>query len=268
MQFIFIEDEAIFKQLDELREIKPILREIILNCEEVDNLDPEILVTFDRVINHGKIAWREHSDLLRIRKSSVLPTDIYSVNYREEWRKADTVSYSDFLRDLDASLAYYSSSRHQKTGSALSPVSFTQRTFGFYAPMMLGLKVHCFTEEDFAMLGPVSSIAPDCLIISPVALNQLCDEVIQALFPKELKSKKRLEKSRKVCDKRTAAIKGGRRPPLFTRLQYNFLNRTLFKKIRKSLGGNLKEIICDKGPLNEDAYAFFTNAGISVMRPR
>lgn len=266
--FFFIQKESVFLALDQFRELKPGLREIILLTDEVENLDPENVVTYDIIVNHGKIAWREYADQLRVMKSNVVPTDIYAMNFRKEFHKLDSVTFSDFLRDLDESLAWYSSNKCRTILNMQTPETRVGRSYGLFAPLLLGIQTWCLPQGTIDLSARVKTIAPDSAVTSPASLARIQQELTITHLSKDGQPRKRLINSMKICDRRLRRLSEGKKPTLFTRIQYFFLRKTLFRKIQKLLGGKMKEIVCDSGPIDQLTYAFFRNAGYTLHRPK
>lgn len=266
MQFIFIQKESVFLALDQLREVKPLLREIILHTEEVESLEPEAIVTWDVIVNHGKVAWREYADQLRVMKSSVVPTDVYALQLRKEFNKLDSISFSDFLRDLDEALAWYSANGCKNILSMQFPWSRMERSYGLFGPLLLGVQVWCLPPGTSDLSARIRTIAPDGAVTSPESLARIQQELVMTHLSAEGQPRKNLMRAMQICDRRLRFLSEGKKVPLITRLQYWWLGKTLFKRIRGILGGRLKDIICDAGPVDSMTFAFFRNAGFPLHR--
>ena len=78
-KLLYVDSVEDFRSHGEFKDLKAGLLGVIIGEDEVDGLEPEKVVTYDRVVTLGKSAWREDANQLKAMKAAVLPQSLYRI---------------------------------------------------------------------------------------------------------------------------------------------------------------------------------------------
>lgn len=257
-RFFFVESAEMFTRLDQLKHLKNDLKEVILQVDDAEGLDPDKLVTFDRVVVLGKVPWREQLAELNGMKAAVSPDeDVYGQIGKRK------VTFKELRNEYTSAVDLLTEKSVGRLLSLHDPYCLIHRTFGYYAPMKMKLK-------SWAMPGLVFSfdllkeVQPEALVLSPAQLDGLYTKLEEECTNEGGNLKRGLIKSQKVREKRAKFLADEQKVPLFTRMAFNNVKRGFFGKVQKLFGGSLRILIVEKGKVTPATRSFFTDVGFEV----
>lgn len=265
VSIVFVEHLATYQALDELRNVKQSLTEIILGTDDVENLDLDKLVTFDRVIPLGKEMWRENHDLLKQRKMSVEPQMLCTMLY-EPGHKLQRLDFRRLMENAEECNRELQKARPALCLNWTDPSRLITRTYGYFGMMRHAVPLVCLSEPE-PLPVVLSRFKPAAITISPANLNQLFTEIEKAQQAKGASTGRKFDRMMKQLEKREAILTQGGKVPFLLRFRYRSLQRGILKNFRKQLGGKIQMIYCDKGDLSAPAERFFRNLGCNILRP-
>lgn len=264
-RFIYYSDAATYQAHGQLESLKPRLKNVLISGEDVEDIDPDKVVTFDRVVGLGKIDWREETRLLTELKSAVLPTDLYSMRYNRKKGVFDKkITFSNMIAEVSRMEKQYEESKISLLLSALTPDRLHQRLHGIYPALRLGTKIYLLPadkleREHFAELKPqalltdVEGVA-DLFKSLPVYMGS--GPAVDKAF----------SKAQAVVARRDEALAEGKKNPFMNRMRYRSGNRKLYRRVLGQLGGQLATIFCEEGNTDADAALFFSECGIGIVQ--
>lgn len=266
VSYIFVENPDTFLSLGQFAAYKKYLKGLVLCSEEVDDMDPEKLITFESLINRGKGVWREDAAGLRDRKSLVQPNDLYALFYSEHADKyfLDEITFGQLITKVEAA---ESLSKERNTGSittVMAPHRMVFRTHSLYAQMILRQSVYLL-PLDFLYPGVMNQIHPGALVADAAAIKALYELIPQRFMGQNSSAHKTLKSAATIYKKWDAAYAEGKKPPVFIRMRYSWLQKTLFRYIKKQLGGKLDTLICGTGEIEPKIKDFFRHLGVEII---
>lgn len=262
-RLLFVDSATQFLALGEFPDMKEQLLCVVIGEDEVDALDPDKIVTYDRVVTLGKSAWREEANELKARKNAVLTQDIYSILLDEEG-KTQNVRMEQWMAAVDQAEKSLLSSQVKNLLSTLTPDRLLWRAYGFAAisnqvPWWIHPSQHL---QDSGFLH----VKPEMILTDPVGVRNLYD-MLPALIDQPEKGRRAIVLALEVVRKRDEANSAGKKDPLMNRFKYSTSNRKLYKRIRAKLGGRVTDLICDKGVIDADHGVLLREVGIKIAQP-
>jgi long-chain acyl-CoA synthetase len=265
VNLVFVEHLKTYQSLHELRGVKQILAEIVLGTDEVENLDLDKLVTFDRVIPLGKEMWRENHDLLKQRKLSIEPQMLCTLLY-EPGQKLQRMDFRKLMEKSEECYAELQKARPSLCLNWTEPSRLLTRTYGYFAMMRYAVPLVCLADPEPLPLA-LARIKPAALTISPTQLGLLFSEIEKGQQNKGTSPAKKFDRMMKLLEKRESLLQQAGKVPFFLRFRYRSLQRGVLKNFRKQLGGKIQVLYVDKGELPAPAERFFRNLGCTIVRP-
>jgi long-chain acyl-CoA synthetase len=262
---VFVERMEAYQALNELRAVKPQLLEIILGTDEVDHLDLEKLVTFDRVIPLGKEMWRENHDLMKQRKASVTPDMVASLLY-EPGRKLTRLTFSGLMEAVRESQQEHGNAKAALCLNNTDPSRLITRTLGYYGAMRHSIPLVCLAEPE-PLMALMGRLKPASVTLSADQVGLLFTEIEKSQQLKSPSAGKKFDKLMKLLERRESILVAGGKVPLLVRIRYRSLQRGAFRMFLRMLGGRLQTLYVDKGDLAILPERFFRNMGCRIVRP-
>lgn len=257
--FFFLDNVDTFMRLEQLKFLKPHLKEVVLQVEDAEGLAPEKLVTFDRVITLGKVPWREQLAELNERKQAINPDEaVYSIPQTQKM-----VTFSQMMATTSKSAQLLQENGITTLMSLHAPTSLVHRSFAYFAPMKLQLQSWCHPGAGFSF-DLFKEVQPEVVVLSPRLLDAVYSQIETFCNESGGALRRGWAQCHKVREKRDKFLKEGQKVPMFTRMAFNNLKRGFFGKIRKLFGGKVKFLIVEKGDLTPSTQAFFTDMGWEI----
>lgn len=262
-RLLFVDSASHFLALGEFPDMKEQLLCVVIGEDEVDALDPDKIVTYDRVVTLGKSAWREEANELKARKNSVLPQDIYTILLDEEC-KTQTVRMDQWLNAVDQAEKTLLNAQVKNLISTLTPDRLLWRAYGF-AAISNRIAWWIRPSQDLQEAG-FMQIKPEMVLTEPAGIRNL-HELLPALIDQPEKGRRAIVLALEVVRKRDEANSAGKKDPLMNRLKYRTSNRKLYKRIRTKLGGRITDVVCDRGVIDADHGVLLREVGIKIIQP-
>jgi len=262
--FIFVGSAGHYQELGQLTNIRKDLSNVVIFDDEVEGINTEKIITFERLVNQGKVTWREKPEDLNQRKAEVGDADLCSLIWKEA--KFEKMSFGDLAARISQASEDLSKIPNGPLICSLSPSHPEQRIYGFFAPLMAGRKVWCLDteaihQENLKKIQPVALVAPSRFA------GVFLKEMPEKLFPGQAKASQNLSKAAKIYEKVDACQNEGKKVPALTRMKYGSLRRGIFAKVKKSSGGHLHSLILGPGTIDPKGKDFWRHAGMELLQP-
>jgi long-subunit acyl-CoA synthetase (AMP-forming) len=262
-KLLYVDSAAQFLAYGEFKEMKEQLHLVIIGEDEVDALEPEKIVTFDRVVTLGKSAWREEANELKALKAAVMPQDLYCILLEPEG-KATNLKMEHWMQAVDQAEKSLLNAQVKSLLMCITPDRLLWRAYGFAA---VSNRISWWVRPDQDLRGAgYAQIKPQMALLNPNGLRVLYDLLPEIIDVPE-KGRKAIQAAMLVIRKRDDAKAAGKKEPLFNRIKYRTSNRRLYNRIRTKLGGKICELVCDKGLVDADARLLFEEASIKISQP-
>lgn len=266
-QFVYYGSPDSFKAHDQLCTHKEALQGVLIASEEVDDLDPDKIVTFDRVVNLGKAAWRENTAALNAAKDSVTEQDAYTILHPSPLSgesQSITLRYRDLLAAVSTAEQQYQDSKTRLILNLLSPPRLQQRSHGMFAALRLQIPFYILPSANFSP-ATLSELSPHVLITDPAGLQKLYQDLPELLGGGS-SAQKALQKALTVVQKRDEALSQGKKNPFLNRMRYRMGNKKLYRRVRAQMGGKVQFLWVDKGTIAPEVQAFFDECELKILR--
>ena len=260
-RYIFVHDAAQMATHNQFLPLKAQLEGLLINEVEVDELDPEKVVTFDRVVTHGKAAWREEVQQLEEMKAAVNVEDVYAREINENGN-GSIVRFSDLIAATRKVGEVFRTPANQPLFVQIHAGRLLQR-HAILAALPQRRKTYLTSAprpEDF------TSLKPGYHVLHPKHLKAL-HAALPGMLGNEEAEQKKFEKAAEVVEKKAAAEAEGKKNPFFNKLKYNTGNKKLYARVRGKLGGMLDAVILDQGEVDPEVKLFFEELGIEQVQP-
>ncbi len=261
-QFIFVGDHENYLRLGQLETLKPDVKGLFLDTEDAEGLSAEKLVTFDIMVMRGKAVWREEVQELNARKEAVELDQVYGLfahNPKNRLQFAP-VRFRRFLTHLKEAHERLA----QETApvvATLTPDRYLQHVHGSIAPLSFHRGLYLLRPEEMDTQVALDA-KPAWMVALPKDIELLYDRIPAHFLQKP--DDKSLEKAQAILDIREAAEKEGKKAPFGKRIQYKTHNQSLYKQVRKRLGGQLTHLLSDHDQPNRPTTRFFQECGLQV----
>lgn len=270
-RFVFVPDAATLHRLDELPRIKRQLVAVLVGSEDLEGLNPEKLIAFDRLIAIGKTAWREGAPMLRDRMQQVRPSDLYALIVPEDGASGDfePMSFMALMENIRDAEQAYLQQKAKALYNILPPYRALHRSYGSYGAMKarVPLWLHALESLDTTFF---TKVQPTAFVGSPAHIRSLYDRLPQWMGKDAATVKaaaKAIQKAHEVLRRKGEAESQGKPNPFFNRLRYSFRSKKTYAKAKAALGGQLSMIVCDGEALDSESRIFFTECGIRIVQP-
>lgn len=262
VQFIFVGDHQNYLRLEQLQSTKGMVKGVFLETPDAEGLSAEKLVTFDIMVMRGKAVWREEVQELNARKAAVQPDDTYGLFAHNPAMRLQfaPVRFRRMLEHL-----HEAHTRLEKQSapvfSTISPDRYLQHIHGSLAPLSYHRPLYLIETERLD-----TDLANDAHPGQLVALPAHLEDLYQRLPADFLKKPdgKMLEKAQELIDIREAAQQEGKKAPFMKNFRYKTHNQSLYKQVRKRLGGSLTSMISDHDEPQATTTRFFRECGLEV----
>ena len=257
VKLILIDDTGAFIKERGIPGFLQALQHIIIGSEEEPQLPEEKLITFDRTIELGKIAWRNFSKELKEIKASILPTEVCTTQWSGA-EKLQNITYATFImkaRNLASNL--------KKEGVDVIlgidiNKSYERRATAVYAVLInQGM---CYLQHSPNLQVPFGlAHAPKGLACKGDFLAQLKAKMCESLVIEKV------EKAIQVANKRREYLQNGQKPPIGLRLQYNLQKGSFYNPLRKKFGKNFVAFYCNENPAPKEVLNFWEDVGLKIL---
>lgn len=261
-KLLYIEHAAQFMGYGELKEMKGQLLAVVIGEDEVDALDPEKVVTFDRVVTLGKSAWREEASELKTMKAAVLPQDLYSIMV-EDKGKCFPMRMEQWMEAVDQAEKLLQHVQTRSLLAVLPPDRLLWRAYGFAA---IFNRISWWIRPHHDLRNAAyTEIKPQVILLDPTGLRNLYDLLPEMIDLAE-KGRKTIRAALEVIRKREDARAIGKKDAFLNRVKYRTSNRKLYSRIKAKLGSRICEVVCDHGMIDADARVLLEESGIKVTQ--
>jgi long-subunit acyl-CoA synthetase (AMP-forming) len=261
-KMLFVEAVDQFLAHGEFKDLKAGLLGVIIGEDDVDALEPEKIVTFDRVVTIGKSAWREEAGTLKAHKAAVAPASIYAVLV-ESGGKITTLTMEQWMAAVAAAEQLLTAAAAKSLLSTLGPDRLLWRSFSFAAVHKRVLWwIRPGNDFDAANLPTVK---PEVILMNAEDARVLYD-LLPTFIDTAEKGRKAITAGIDVVRKRDIARAEGKKDKFMNRLRYRFTNRKLYGRIKTKLGGHLVTLACDKGLVDADARLLLEECGFVIQQ--
>ena len=259
-KMLYVDSAAEFLALGEFKDLKAGLQGVIIGEDDVDALEPDKIVTFDRVVTIGKSAWREEANQLRALKAAVELKSIYSILV-EANGKTTPVSMEKWMQAVDFAEKQLVASGSKSLLSTMNPDRLIWRSYGFAAVRKQVL--WWIREGNDFKAAKLIDVKPKTILLDPSGLRQLYD-LLPELIDVPEKGRKAIQLAMEVVRKRDLAKAEGKKDKLMNRIKYRMSNRKVYGRIRTKLGGSLAVLVCDLGLVDPDARLLLEECGFRI----
>jgi long-subunit acyl-CoA synthetase (AMP-forming) len=261
-KMLFVEHADQFLAHQEFKDLKAGLQGVIIGEDDVDALEPDKIVTFDRVVTLGKSAWREEANTLKAMKAAMTPQSLYSILVEENGTMTP-VTMEKWMHAVHEADRQLQLSQSKTILSTLGPDRLLWRSYGF-AAIHKRVLWSIREDNDFKNLG-FATIKPHAMLLQPEALRALYD-TLPSLIDTQEKGQAAIKAAMDVVQKRNEALAAGKKDKFMNRIRYKTANRKLYARIKTKLGGNMIEWICDQGQVDPTARLLLEECGFKIVQ--
>lgn len=271
-RFLFVPDAATMHAHGQFSSLKPQLAAIVVGTDDLEGLETQKLIAFDRLVAIGKTAWREQAQSLKDRKRRVRPSDLYALIFPDEGENGDfePLSFMALLENVENAQKLYSGQPETAAASFLPPYRILHRTHAVYGSMMAQTPIWICLPEHLEQPF-FSAVKPEVMFVAPPELTQVYT-LLPSLMTKEGASVQTaasaIGKAHEVLEKKANAESQGKKNPILNSLKYRFGNQKTYRKIKLALGGKLVRIACDHGKMDGMATLLLQECGIQIEQPK
>jgi long-subunit acyl-CoA synthetase (AMP-forming) len=261
-KMLFVESAAHFLHLGEFKDLKAGLQGVIIGEDDVDALEPEKIVTFDRVVTIGKSAWREDINSIKAMKAAVDLKSIYAVLVDANG-KTTPITVEKWMQSVEAAEKKLSESASLSLLTTMNPDRLLWRSYSFAAvrkQVLLWIR-----EGNDFKAAAFADVKPQTILLDPAGLRTLYD-LLPTLVDVPEKGRKAIQLAMEVVRKRDLAQAEGKKDKVMNRVKYRFSNRKLYNRIKTKLGGALVEFVCDQGLVDADARLLLEECGFKITQ--
>lgn len=262
--FIFLSSAPHYLELSQLSNIRGSLKNVVIFEDDVEGIDPEKIITFERLVNQGKAIWRERPEDLQQRKDQIGDEDVCSLLWKEG--RFEAMSFSNLASRIDQALLDLKKLPEGSLLSSLGPWHPEQRIYGFFAPMMSGRKVWCIATENIDTES-LKKIQAAALVVPARFAGNFYKELAAKLFPNNAKASVSITKATKIYEKVDECQSAGKKVPVLTKMKYSSLRRGVFSKVKKNSGNRLHTFILGPGTIEAKGKDFWRHAGLELLQP-
>lgn len=252
-KMLFVESVEEFRAHGEFKDLKAGLLGVIIGEDDVDAVEPDKIVTFDRVVNLGKSAWREEANAIKAMKTAVTPQTTYAVLV-EANGKTTAVTMESWMKAVQAADTVLTEASATSMLSTIAPDRLLWRSFGFAA---IQKRVRWWIRNDHDFAGAaLMTVKPQTILMKAEEVRILFD-LLPGMIDTPEKGRKAIVAAMDVVRKRDLAKAEGKKDKFMNRFRYRTANRKLYARIKTKLGGTLCNIACDHSLIDADARLLF-----------
>jgi len=263
-RYLFIESAKVIRKIHPDLLQHPSLVGIISGVETGENLPLHRMVTFERVLSLGNNSWRESRSRVDERKAKPQPEDICTCDV-DGSGELIPVSYASFLLQAESIANVILKESIEKIWVRESPVTVDQRLHACYSPLSIHLPVF-YSFRDLQLPFRSESLAFAALVTGNESLQKIYAALsddgkgIAGLENKKYSQAYELTISIRECES------NHRRIPAGSKIRSTFLQRTLYRQVRKKLGKEIRSIWYGPGDVPDYVSLLFEEAGISLLQ--
>ena len=261
-KMLFVDEVAQFVAHQEFKARKSQLLLVVIGEDEVEMLDPDKIVTFDRVVTLGKAAWREDIEQLKAMKDAMQAKDLCSVLVTQDG-KTQNLSMQAWMDAVESATNNLLKYKAKSVLNLLNPDRLQQRAYCF-AAIQKGVLFWSRKAESKEKVA-FKNIQPEILLLYPETM-QILFQKLPVYLEQEEKGQKAIDLALEVIGKKQAAAAQSKKDPILNRLKYKTHNKKLYKRIRAKLGGKVAELFIDEGQMDANAKTLFEECGIVVRQ--
>jgi len=224
----------------------------------------------ERVVDLGKVYWREHQEQLRLAKEAVRPDDPATILFYQDGpaRRAPlqtaVLTHRNLLTALDGQLERLQATLGTSAATSArflavgSPACIHTRTTGLYLPLLRAVPLQ-LAHHLRRVLPLVRTTAPTHLVCPAQGLGLLMLQLIASH-----KHPERYAKALALLAERQALIQRGEKIKLGMRWRYDRARRALWMPLRKKLWTSVQYLLTESQALTPEIELFFTNFGLCL----
>ena len=263
-QFLFVGDHQTYVQHKEFEPLKSHLKGLFLETEDAEGLSPEKLITFDIMVLRGKVVWREQMEMVNDMKSAVKGQDIYAMFPKTpgSHKEMAVVEYDKVLKDLNAARQSLDPTGTTNVLATTSDDRYLHHIYGTFAPIVSYRPLYLIAPDSLNA-EITADVRPGHLVGTPSGI-----ELMYQLLPEHFLGKageSDLDKAQELLDLRQEAADQGKKTPFMKNVKYRTHNQRLYKQVRKKLGGQLVQIVCDYQEPEAKVSRFIRECGIEIQ---
>lgn len=261
-KLLYIDAVEDFKTHDEFKDLKAGLLGVIIGEDEVDGLDADKVVTYDRVVTLGKSAWREDVQQIKAMKAAVEPQSLYAILV-EPSGKTTPLTMEKWMGSVQLAQKQLIDTASKSMLSTLTPDRLLWRSYSFAA---VSQRVLWWIRDgnDFETAA-FTEVMPQVILMDPLGLRSLYD-LLPSLVNTPEKGRRAIQLAMEVVHKRDLAIAEGKKDRFMNRFKYRTANRKLYGRIKTKLGGGMAEFVCDLGPADPEARLLLEECGFKIKQ--
>lgn len=262
-QFVFVGEHETFARLGELAALKPELKTIFLNTEDAEGLSAEKLITFDIMVLRGKSVWREQAQRLADCKEAVSSEDTYGLfaHNPKNPTKFAPVRFARVLEHFDQAQERIQQFPQGGILSLAGAHRYIQHIHGAFAPLAIHRPLYLLEAEALSS-DQCATAKPAMIVAEAQDIEAIYDRLPEHFLGKA--DPKPLIKAQELIDIREEAEAAGKKAPFFKNLKYKSHNHSLYKQIRKRMGGHLGVLTCDHDEPQRQTARFFRECGLPI----
>lgn len=263
-QFLFVGDHSTYTYHKEFHSLKPRLKGIFLETEDAEGLAPDNLITFDIMVLRGKVVWREQMELVNEMKAAVTAEDAYAMFPKSPEKATDMVPilYKKVLKDLTSARQNLQASDKVNIVATTPDDRYLHHIFGTFAPIANNRPLYLISPDSLNA-EITADIRPGQLIGTPADIEKMYQSLPDHFLGKAGETD--LNKAQELIDIREEAAQAGKKPPFMKNMKYRTHNLRLYKQVRKKLGGQLTQIVCDYQEPEHKISRFIRECGIEIQ---
>lgn len=252
VKFIFCDNLEVFKQIKDLGKT---FKKVIINGFDVD--DKEV-IKFDDLLAIGKKNNQENPDLYQKLITSLKEDDLATIVYTSGSTgtpKGVEITHKNLISQIEAASKLFP--LDNKTDSALSFLPLAHIFERMIACYYISTGVSIYFADDVKNVGSLlKEIKPTILTVVPRVLEKVYGKIKIGVSEGSL--------IKKIIGKMAVKL-ALNIDPYHKSILKNIFDLLVYKKLRNSLGGRLRMMICGGAPLQLELDRFFKNIGINFF---
>ncbi len=263
-QFLFVGDHSTYSYHREFSNLKSALKGFFLETEDADGLSSDNLMTFDVMVLRGKNIWREQKEFVKEMKSAVRSGDVYAMFPKspEEPTEMVPIRYQKVLRDLSTARESLVAGNRVNIVATTSDDRYLHHIFGTFAPIANHHPLYLISPDSLNAVI-TADIRPGQLVGTPSDVEKMYQLLPDQFLGKAGETD--LSKAQKLIDIQEEAARSGKKPSFMKNMKYRSHNQRLYKQVRKKLGGQLTQIVCDYQEPEHKVSRFIRECGIEIQ---
>ena len=271
---MFIVSRLQASKIKSIRNELPDLEKIIFLTDDVEKEQGDI--TYDDVINMGKVFLQENPQIIEEVSKSVQANDLANISYTSGTTadpKGIMLSHLNYTGNVKQSLSLMELKPEWKTLAFLPWDHAFAHTACLYCFIYRGASIASpeigkTTMESLRNIPKnIKEIQPDILMSVPAIAKNFRSNIESGIKQKGAKTYKMFEHALKVAYRYNGnGWDRGKNAKIFDKLLLGIYDRVLFSKIRENFGGKLKFFIGGGALLDTELQRFFYALGIPMCQ--